>query len=92
MKRNKLQEYMDSLDAIANGNNRVTQIMETASINGTFLKKMLYIATQRGEVVETKKGSYSIGEKGLEFLNEWKQYKEFSKRIDSFLSDKNEKK
>jgi len=89
--RSKFQNYMDSLDAIAIGNNRVTHIMKAANVNCGTLKKMLYIATQRGEVVEAQNGSYTISERGLGLLNGWKPYKEFSKRLDS-LSDKNEKK
>lgn len=74
---------MDSLDAIASGKNIITHIMEAAHVNCSTLKKMLYIAVERREI-EEKNGTYTLSEKGLALVNEWKPYNEFSKRIDLF--------
>jgi predicted transcriptional regulator len=90
MKRSKLETYMDCLAAVAKGGKEITNIAGTASIGTVQAKIYLNIASQRKEVSKTAKSSvyvYSIDENGLRLLEDWKEYRKFSKELREFLGE-----
>lgn len=89
MRRNNLQIYMDLLSCLSDGKEkRITDIVCASNVNAVFAKKALYLAVKRGEVKEIKKGrksDYVIDNKGLDLVNGFKPYKEFSEKLEATI-------
>jgi predicted transcriptional regulator len=95
MKRSKLEMYMTLLSSLSgnaessgNVGKGITKIMYATNINCTIAKEMLAIAEGRGDVKKTKqknRQNYVLTDRGLSFVDGWRQYKEFSEKLESSL-------
>lgn len=66
----------------------ITKIMYATNINCSVAKVILDIAEKRGDVEKTKqknRPNYTLSDRGLNFVNGWKQYKEFSEKLELAL-------
>lgn len=85
-KRNKLQIVYDILKAIHDKNNRIkpTHILYKSNLSHQMMEEYLSELIQKGFIIENKEGSsktYSLTQKGFDYLNKYKLITEFA---DSF--------
>ncbi|MEM4637475.1 MAG: winged helix-turn-helix domain-containing protein [Candidatus Woesearchaeota archaeon] len=85
-KRNKLQIVYDILKAIQDKNNRIkpTHILYKSNLSHQMMEEYLSELIQKGFIIENKEGSsktYSLTQKGFDYLNKYKLITEFA---DSF--------